>query len=462
MITNTGKDIIAKYLINQAPAYASYMAFGSGPQPIKSPATLGDYSTTKNLDFEMFRVPIISRGYVTELVGGIEVSKIVFTAELPTNQRYQISEVGIYSAKSNPSAGAGDSRILYTFAESENWQYHNATTETKVQSFAGALYGISNDGIIKVDPTSYPVFRTASDNAIFDSAARTDSYEKCRFLDTILMLPGNMSHLVVDGITGELSPKATIGSNYYGTHIHLAGTQLNLGKNSTEDELKLAYSIINRNEDSSYDFSKVRILVEFSSDDTTASSNYAKLQVTNSFSTYASSRYHVSTSQLSDLKKSSTFTWNAVALVRIFATVFDSVPISSAVANGTEATITTSRKHGFKVGDRVVVSGVANTNFNSAPGTDYEITAVTDTDAGPYTFKYAKALTATSSGGTAEAPSSNYYVALDALRFENVTSVNPLYGLSGYSVIRTEDGQPISKESNTSNLVEFRFGLDVV
>lgn len=458
MITNTGKDIIAKYLINQAPSYASYMAFGSGPQPIQSPDPLGNYATTENLDFEMFRVPIISRGYVTELVGSTEVSKIVFTAELPTNQRYQISEVGIYSAKSNPSAGAGDSRIIYTFAESENWQYHDQSSETKIQSFTGALYGASNDGIIKVDQSTYPVFRTSSDNAIFDSAARTDLYEKGRFLDTILMIPGNTSHLLVDGTTGELAPRATSGSNYYGTHIHLSGTQVDLSKNSTEDEIKLAYSIVNRNEDSSYDFSKVRILVEFSSDDTTLATNYAKFQIVNTYSTYATSRYQVATSKLSALKKSPTFTWNSIALARIFATIFDSVNISSASADGSTATITTARKHGFKVGDVVTIAGVSNTSFNG----EYTITAVSDTDTAPFTFSYEKSLTATSSGGTAEAPSSNYYLSLDALRFENVTSVNPLYGLTGYSVIRTEDGQPISKDSNTSNLVEFRFGLDVV
>ena len=88
MITNTGKDILSKYLIGQAPAYASYIAVGCGAKPLdsESPGEI-DYSSKTSLDFEMFRVPIISRGYVNE--GG--VSKIVFTAELPTEERYEIS-----------------------------------------------------------------------------------------------------------------------------------------------------------------------------------------------------------------------------------------------------------------------------------------------------------------------------------------------------------------------------------
>jgi hypothetical protein len=49
------------------------------------------------------------------------------------------------------------------------------------------------------------------------------------------------------------------------------------------------------------------------------------------------------------------------------------------------------------------------------------------------------------------------------LRFENTSIKNPLYGLTGYSVVRTEtaDGLPIIKGSNTKSLVEFRFDLSV-
>jgi hypothetical protein len=66
MITNTGKSIIAKYLLGQAPAYASYIAIGCGATPLDTADEIGDYSTKTNLDFEMFRVPISSRGFVNE------------------------------------------------------------------------------------------------------------------------------------------------------------------------------------------------------------------------------------------------------------------------------------------------------------------------------------------------------------------------------------------------------------
>lgn len=44
MITNTGKNILAKYLVGQAPAYASYIAIGCGAKPLPSDGVLGDYS----------------------------------------------------------------------------------------------------------------------------------------------------------------------------------------------------------------------------------------------------------------------------------------------------------------------------------------------------------------------------------------------------------------------------------
>jgi hypothetical protein len=66
MITEFGKGIIGKYLIGQAPAYASYIAIGCGPTPTEANSPDVDYSAKKTLDLEMFRVPVISRGYVND------------------------------------------------------------------------------------------------------------------------------------------------------------------------------------------------------------------------------------------------------------------------------------------------------------------------------------------------------------------------------------------------------------
>ena len=89
MITNTGRRILSKYLVGQAPAYASYIALGCGAKPLGLTENFDDYTDKQTLDFEMFRVPITSRGFATKTVDlGLEtkeISEIIFTAELPTD-----------------------------------------------------------------------------------------------------------------------------------------------------------------------------------------------------------------------------------------------------------------------------------------------------------------------------------------------------------------------------------------
>jgi hypothetical protein len=374
MITNKGKDVIAKYMIGQAQAYASYISLGCGPEAKTAGTVLGNYSDKHNLDFEMVRVPIISRGYVTETVDGVPVSKVVLTAELPTEQRYKITEVGIYPAKSNPSASGKDSKILYSFSDSENWEFHNETSASSIPAHTGALDTNLDPGTISIQD----VFRTTSNNPIFDNSVRVSRNEPCRFLNNIIAIPGDTSYLQASG--GVLSVKPSDGT-YYGNHIHLASPNLTLGTNSPDDEIKLAFSVINRSVSTTVP-TKAMVLVEFASDDIASPANYAKFSA--EVSTLGTNRYFVITKKLSELSKSEGFSWNNVNIVRIYATVL----------------------------------------YNGAPSNDF-------------------------------------LVCLDALRFENVTSENPLYGLTGYTVVRTSDGTPISKEANTSNMIEFRFGLDV-
>jgi hypothetical protein len=58
-------------------------------------------------------------------------------------------------------------------------------------------------------------------------------------------------------------------------------------------------------------------------------------------------------------------------------------------------------------------------------------------------------------------PSPNHYIALDGLRLENKGSINPLYGLTGYSVIANQTERTIIKEQNTTNYIEFRTNIGI-
>lgn len=519
MITNTGKSIIAKYLIGQAPAYASFMAFGCGAEPLKLNDSLGDYSSKTALDFEMFRVPITSRGYVTE----DGVPKIVLTAELPTEERYEISEIGIFSAGSNPSATTNDSRVILSFGENEIWEYHTLTNSKGLNTYTSALNAVGND--IGVIDTADPVFQTNANNPTFSTSGRLSRQERPRFLNNTILMSGStsdMTNLVsVSGVsatgtkitfttslehnlsigdkvsisdvnpinynlsnvsvTEKTDTTFTIASNEVGSyvsggtvslprpvllsgnHIHLTSAGVNFNRNSPLDELKLAFSVMNKDGLASTNPDRVSVIVEFSSSDSSDSGEHARFDITlgqgntdvlNNTYDFENNRYVLVTKKLQDLPKTSAFNWADVKVVKIYSSVLDTFTISNKALADNIATLTTSSNHGFSVGSKVTVAGVDAT-FNGT----HTITSVTSN-----TFSFAKTAStvpSASSAGSAQSPTSNYYVSLDAMRLENVTTINPLYGLTGYTVVKNTGGFPILKDLNTTNLSEFRFGLNV-
>jgi hypothetical protein len=382
MITDTGKSIIGKYLLGQAPAYASYIAVGCGAQPLATSDPYGDYSEKQNLDFEMFRVPISSRGFVND--GATE--KLVLTAELPTEERYEITEIGLYSAGSNPSAGAYDSKTVFAFTQGENWQYHTNVAATSIPTITEPLDDPLDDNVIA---TADPVFQTNADNSIFYKSPRPERYERARFLNNIILIQGDDSDLTVDPSTGSSAGHFIIepGSN----HIHLTGADVNFSRNSPIDELRLAFSIISKDGDSASVPDTVRILVDFAETEAENTGEFARFEIelengsgTGGTYDFETNRYYVASTQLQELYQTQGFTWNAVTVVKIYACA--------------------------------IVSDV---------------------------------------------PSADYYIALDALRLENIATTNPLYGLTGYSVVKNTDAETIIKSPNTSNYIEFRFSVGV-
>ena len=387
MITNTGKGILAKYLLGQAPAYASYIAVGCGPKALASDAVFNtgqkqEYSAKKSLDFEMFRVPIISRGYVNEN----DTVKLVLTAELPTEERYEITEVGIFSAGANPAVGAFDSRTLYTFGSGEGWEYHtnNGVTEIQYAFNGGPLDEDENNNIISDNVAS--VFYTNADNRIFTNESRLVKNERCRFLNELVAIAGDSSVIQLNEQSGAITTS--------GNHIHLTDASINLNKNAPSDELRFAFSLINKDGTLDEDPDNVKILIEFSSSDTTESGEHARLLINidnDSFNgvaddsrDFSSNRYFVVAKQLQELSYTSAFNWESVTVIKIYVSVSKDAAVSS-----------------------------------------------------------------------------DYYVCLDGLRLENLSSNNPLYGLTGYSVIKNNDSLPIVKAPNTSNFIEFRLSVGV-
>lgn len=451
MITNTGKEIVAKYLLGTTPAYASYMAFGSGPKPLASSDahSFNTYKEKESLDFEMFRVPISSKGYVYE----DGVNKLVFTAELPGQERYEITEIGIYSAGSNPSAAGFDSRNIILFSQEESWQ--SVVGSASSIPVITAPLDPSSDNVISVviNEQEVDVFQASADNRIFFNKNRNDYHERCRFFNNVILVAGDFSNIK------DATSSTDLSSVY---HISKTGTSINLSQNSLSDKIKIAFSVINKSASQVLSTpytgpDSVKIIVDF-----------------------------INTS-----------TKKARLIYNVVNNGTRSINNKSLTSN--VATLTTSATHSFLVGDKVLVTGVDNT-FNGT----HIITAKTNT-----TFSYAKtannvASTAVSPVGkavgidfstnryhvveknisdavkedgfnwenvtsikiyscavTSNALDDDYYIGLDAIRVENVTTQNPLYGLTGYTIVKNTNSQPILKGSNTNNYVEYRMAVGV-
>jgi hypothetical protein len=506
MITNTGKEIIAKYLMGTSPAYASYIALGCGAKPRPNITSVGTASssstiftvsstngiwvgakitkvsgtgvlstigdtivtailtsstfsvnyapatafsgatvgiqtdpTTNVLDFEMFRVPISSRGYIKE--DGL--NKIILTAELPTEERYEISEVGVFSAGSNSNAGSYDSKTISAFADTENWKYNDGSSLSTPISITSSIIDGSN-----IITSTEDAIQTNSNNAGFLNTIRANRYERCRYLNNVLMLRGNTSHITSNGTNFVVASSPKI--------LQLSGQTVDLTRNSTSDLLKIAFSLVAVDGNAATIPDTVRVLVEFVNSDGTQSAKM-EAEATNQVYQLSSNRYVVIEKRLDELVYTPTFSWNTVSIIKIYVSTLNTFIINNKALSSNVATLTTSAAHGMSIGNRITVSGV-ETDFNGT----FTVTAVT-TD----TFSYSKtydgtvASAAVSPTGVLEVSRPGYFVALDAMRIDNVGTVNPLYGLTGYSIIQNTTAETIIKPPNTNNYIEFRFILDV-
>jgi hypothetical protein len=403
------------------------------------------------LDFEMFRVAISSRGYVND--NG--VNKIVLTAQLPTEERYQISEVGVYSAGSNAIAGQYDSKTLTAFSSSENWQlsidnslYAPAVSSTQFPEFQLSAIDSFND-----ITTNASAFKTSTTNGLFTNSVRSQRYESPRFLDNVFLLRSNSSQIFTDTLDEDSSLTVGGGAKF----LQLSGASTDLSKNSISDILKIAFSIVSITGSSTSVPDFARIIVEFANSD---SSQVAKLQINsnNSKLNFADNRYIIGQKRLDELFYSAggQFSWRDVSVIRIYASAIDRISVTNKVAAAGVATVITASSHNLVAGDYVSM-------FNVDPLLDglQQVTNIVNATS----FSFASAATisvqAVNPNGILDVPSKEYYIALDALRIDNVSTENPLYGLTGYSIIQNIDELAIVKSPNTNNYIEYRFILDV-
>lgn len=451
VISGTGEFSATSDTLVTAISSSNRFTIAPGPETDLVDAVLGlEVDPNKNtLDFEMFRVPITSRGYVND--NGI--NKIILTAQLPTEERYEISEVGIYSAGSNTTAGQYDSRTISAFSAEEGWQLSSGNTLVSPtvtgsifsdQSAASIINGLN----FIANPT--PAIKTTASNGIFSNATRLQRYERPRYLSNAFMLKGDTSY-IFENDQGNLAISGVPA------FLQITNQRVDLTKNSAADLMKLAFSLVAVDGNSSAIPDTVKAIVEFSNTD---GSQLARMQVDVKDSVYrfTDNRYLSVSKSLDELfYTTGQFSWRNVNTIKIYASATNDVLVTEKQLTDNVATITTASAHGLFVGNYVKISGVDST-FNG-------VYLVTDTPTST-TFTYDKEaddvlLQIVVPNGKAEVPNENFYIALDALRIDNISTVNPLYGLTGYSIVQNLEEDTIVKSPNTNNYIEYRFVLDV-
>ena len=223
-------------------------------------------------------------------------TKMSLTAELPTDNRYEITEVGIWSAGSNSLATQYDSRMIFNFAQS--WQIHETSISDPIVNTNLGFNGVSTDSNIHDNGQS--VFYANTSDPLFQTTQRKDRKEGPRHLNRTLMVKGNLS-TISPAAGGAWDSAAKLKGDWVGsgTHIHLNNISFDISGNNTSDLLKLAYSLVDANAIAMANVSNVRILMEFFKNEVSTTSGYAKAQIYVPGSYFELNRYRVTEWELS-------------------------------------------------------------------------------------------------------------------------------------------------------------------
>jgi hypothetical protein len=367
----------------------NYVNYGAVTKIIET-----DESLKRSLTFEMNRFPISVRG--VQVINNQQ--HLVFGAEIPSIERYGITEIGIFSNLSNPiTYDSADSKMISLFTEAEDWQIHtpNPGSTEDVVVFTDAISaGVNNDlspALIGQDA----VFIQAS-NSLFLDEKRMIALEQPRMFDSTLVVSGA---LTPGGSTGIDQANVSVIPGDTVKHIHLS-TKTNLfdfsknyvGANSDldGDEIRVAFSILKANTTTTGNPTTVSIKIVFTNENA-ESPKSAMLSIQNSDLSGFNERYYVISKKLGDFVQDNGFSWTAVDTIKIFA----------------------------------YIDG-----------------------------------------------STNYMLALDGMRFENVfdETISPLYGMVAYSsvganVIPTGSTTPVTfpiiKTENSKNMIEYAIPLQI-
>lgn len=448
---------------------ASNVASFSSPATVSPTGTAShNYSNKTSLDFEMFRIPITSRGYVKE----DGVSKVVLTGNIPSTNRYEITELGIYSAASNPSAQLFDSKPLFLFVDNENWEYHNDVSAVAIPVVqnkldTGASTGVIDENNPEIASTNAECFVADSSNSTFESELRISRQERSRNLGPSIFMRGDSSNIISSAAISAVSYTTTTATYTTSTASGILVGDIVTISGLSPSGYNGTFTVTATN-------TGAKTFTVANTTNTTVTDAVGSVALTR-FAVTEGSHIHTASNVNLTLDKNS-----ATDELRMAFSVVSTDPAS----NGESIDQIGSVKLFVRFASNHEYEGVS-TAFAQM---DVEINGATANflenryfvvskqlqelnKYGSFTWAAADVVTVYASVlDTSGNPMPQYYVAIDGLRLENVSTNNPLYGLVGYSIVEnsvtaTTGGtyaKPIIKLPNTSNFIEFRYSVDVI
>jgi hypothetical protein len=469
MITDNGKEIIAKYLLGQVPAYATHIAIGCGAETLNLTDAIPDNMREKAvLDFEMIRQPITSKGFVDEKYGpwtpsSISLTSNIITLKIPIADYtgdlnvtdkilINVNDAGLTTGNKLIYNGVHVIKDITTDATHVSFTFDYTASNIGSVTLNDGLnqfYGIKTKiALVAEMPTAnrYEITEvgiwSAGTNVL---ASNSDSRHIFNFADTWEM------HTPSGAVTKiPLVPR--IGADSSGAVSPLGNIQYTV---TTANE-NIFYANTN---DPSFHTAARRERKEGPRFLNTTLMMRGDTSVLSAGAVVEASSTHVHL--------------NGVNLATQYNSPSDTLTLAySLIAReGLTATVPTGNV-------KIFVEFYQN---------EYNLTSgyakwIIDKPASSFTANFYQTDTVTISALTEVAPDfspanirvcrmfvnvddttpSNFYVALDGLRLDNITTQNPVYKLTGYSIVRNESAYPIVKNPNSKSYVEFRFALGIV
>lgn len=328
MITDSGTKLIGKYLAGTINSPFEYLALGCGPTP---EVDWTEDTTITRLGMETVRVPVLETSYVES---GVD-SYLSLSGIVPSELRYEFSEVGVYPAERNSGIVSPGSKTLSTFSGVDGWEIRDSTgIDTQPPLLDPASNG-EGSATAASEGTETAYFANADDQYFFFPGRL---YQSSRVGNKTLLIRGDMSEITVGSGQGDFTVVSGSDKLRLDTSVSLAGAKY-------DDDLVLSFAVLTRDFsdiESGYEPDEIRIIVEFS--ESASSTNVARMEIKATDNSdgydFANNGYYTVSVPFSGtndngdiIAKSAGFSWSNISVINIYV---EADPNSGSALSGSD------------------------------------------------------------------------------------------------------------------------------